>query len=161
MPFLKKSSPNKSFEPHFPESEPRDAGTDQRSSGIIRLHTIKQIIDRVSIPPFYHIKCIIDFWITSPQICTLCPLSYPMKDKHAVLDITPNAVDRLNYAQWYPIVVFLNPDNKQGVKNMRTRLCPESRKSARKLYERAIKLRKNNHHLFTSEWGTVLKHSKF
>lgn len=79
-----------------------------------------------------------------------------MKDKHAVLDITPNAVDRLNYAQWYPIVVFLNPDTKQGVKNMRTRLCPDSRKSARKLYERALKLRKNNHHLFTSEsrgWG--------
>ncbi|XP_045074628.1 tight junction protein ZO-1-like isoform X3 [Coregonus clupeaformis] len=99
------------------KSEPRDAGKDQRSSGIIRLHTIKQIID---------------------------------KDKHAVLDITPNAVDRLNYAQWYPIVVFLNPDNKQGVKNMRTRLCSESRKSARKLYERALKLRKNNHHLFTT-----------
>ncbi|XP_063045778.1 tight junction protein ZO-1-like [Engraulis encrasicolus] len=99
------------------KSEPRDAGTDQRSSGIIRLHTIKQIIDR---------------------------------DKHAVLDITPNAVDRLNYAQWYPIVVFLNPDSKQGVKNMRGRLCPESRKSARKLYERALKLRKNNHHLFTA-----------
>lgn len=68
-----------------------------------------------------------------------------------MLDITPNAVDRLNYAQWYPIVVFLNPDTKQGVKNMRTRLCPESRKSARKLYDRALKLRKNNHHLFTSE----------
>ncbi|XP_044206627.1 tight junction protein ZO-1 isoform X9 [Thunnus albacares] len=99
------------------KSEPRDAGTDQKSSGIIRLHTIKQIIDR---------------------------------DKHAVLDITPNAVDRLNYAQWYPIVVFLNPDTKQGVKNMRTRLCAESRKSARKLYERALKLRKNNHHLFTT-----------
>lgn len=31
------------------ESEPRDAGTDQRSSGIIRLHTIKQIIDKVSV----------------------------------------------------------------------------------------------------------------
>lgn len=75
-----------------------------------------------------------------------------MKDKHAVLDITPNAVDRLNYAQWYPIVVFLNPDSKQGVKNMRTRLCPESRKSARKLYERALKLRKNNVHLFTSKF---------
>ncbi|XP_039522822.1 tight junction protein ZO-1 isoform X3 [Pimephales promelas] len=99
------------------KSEPRNAGTDQRSSGIIRLHTIKQIIDR---------------------------------DKHAVLDITPNAVDRLNYAQWYPIVVFLNPDSKQGVKTMRTRLCPESRKSARKLHERALKLRKNNHHLFTA-----------
>ncbi|XP_061100401.1 tight junction protein ZO-1 isoform X2 [Conger conger] len=99
------------------KSEPRDAGSDQRGSGIIRLHTIKQIIDR---------------------------------DKHAVLDITPNAVDRLNYAQWYPIVVFLNPDTKQGVKHMRTRLCPESRKSARKLYERAVKLRKINHHLFTT-----------
>uniref|UniRef100_A0A7N8XBP4 Tight junction protein 1a n=1 Tax=Mastacembelus armatus TaxID=205130 RepID=A0A7N8XBP4_9TELE len=99
------------------KSEPRDAGTDQKSSGIIRLHTIKQIIDR---------------------------------DKHAVLDITPNAVDRLNYAQWYPIVVFLNPDTKQGVKSMRTRLCPESRKSARKLYDRALKLRKNNQHLFTT-----------
>nr|XP_020640390.1 tight junction protein ZO-1 isoform X11 [Pogona vitticeps] len=99
------------------KSEPRDAGTDQRSSGIIRLHTIKQIID---------------------------------KDKHALLDVTPNAVDRLNYAQWYPIVVFLNPDSKQGVKTMRMRLCPESRKSARKLYERAHKLRKNNHHLFTA-----------
>lgn len=73
-----------------------------------------------------------------------------VKDKHAVLDITPNAVDRLNYAQWYPIVVFLNPDTKQGVKTMRTRLCPDSRKSARKLFERALKLRKNNHHLFTS-----------
>ncbi|XP_051836924.1 tight junction protein ZO-1 isoform X6 [Antechinus flavipes] len=99
------------------KSEPRDAGTDQRSSGIIRLHTIKQIIDR---------------------------------DKHALLDVTPNAVDRLNYAQWYPIVVFLNPDSKQGVKTMRMRLCPESRKSARKLYERSHKLRKNNHHLFTT-----------
>lgn len=31
----------------FAEREPRDAGADQKSSGIIRLHTIKQIIDRV------------------------------------------------------------------------------------------------------------------
>lgn len=80
-----------------------------------------------------------------------------LQDKHAVLDITPNAVDRLNYAQWYPIVVFLNPDSKQGVKNMRTRLCPESRKSARKLYERALKLRKNNHHLFTGKHRCFLR----
>lgn len=36
------------------ESEPRDAGTDQKSSGIIRLHTIKQIIDRVSESRFTH-----------------------------------------------------------------------------------------------------------
>ncbi|XP_045142238.1 tight junction protein ZO-1 [Echinops telfairi] len=31
---------------HIAKSEPRDAGTDHRSSGIIRLHTIKQIIDQ-------------------------------------------------------------------------------------------------------------------
>lgn len=88
--------------------------------------------------------------------CILCPCLFCvcacLQDKHALLDVTPNAVDRLNYAQWYPIVVFLNPDSKQGVKTMRMRLCPESRKSARKLYERSHKLRKNNHHLFTSEY---------
>lgn len=99
--------------------------------------------------------CSFFFFNDSMSTCSfMCFLS--MKDKHAVLDITPNAVDRLNYAQWYPIVVFLNPDTKQGVKNMRTRLCPESRKSARKLFERSLKLRKNNQHLFTSEstgWG--------
>lgn len=102
-------------------------------------------------PPYKQHCRFLDYFVT--DIFLIPPLSclYLMKDKHAVLDITPNAVDRLNYAQWYPIVVFLNPDTKQGVKNMRTRLCPESRKSARKLYERAIKLRKNNHHLFTSE----------
>ncbi|KAF3817974.1 hypothetical protein GH733_014846 [Mirounga leonina] len=71
-------------------------------------------------------------------------------DIYQIANVTPNAVDRLNYAQWYPIVVFLNPDSKQGVKTMRMRLCPESRKSARKLYERSHKLRKNNHHLFTT-----------
>uniref|UniRef100_A0A671NC89 Zona occludens protein 1 n=1 Tax=Sinocyclocheilus anshuiensis TaxID=1608454 RepID=A0A671NC89_9TELE len=107
------------------KSEPRDAGTDQshshtKAQNAMREHTLSEL-----------------------HYCLLL-------DKHAVLDITPNAVDRLNYAQWYPIVAFLNPDSKQGVKNMRTRLCPESRKSARKLHERALKLRKNNHHLFTA-----------
>uniref|UniRef100_A0A2K6LQ21 Zona occludens protein 1 n=1 Tax=Rhinopithecus bieti TaxID=61621 RepID=A0A2K6LQ21_RHIBE len=106
------------------KSEPRDAGTDQRSSGIIRLHTIKQIIDQ---------------------------------DKHALLDVTPNAVDRLNYAQWYPIVVFLNPDSKQGVKTMRMRLCPESRKSARKLYERSHKLPTINLNSMNDGWYGALK----
>lgn len=89
----------------------------------------------------------------APFTNSVSPLvsSLGWQDKHALLDVTPNAVDRLNYAQWYPIVVFLNPDSKQGVKTLRMRLCPESRKSARKLYERSHKLRKNNHHLFTSE----------
>uniref|UniRef100_A0A8C5C2L6 Tight junction protein 2a (zona occludens 2) n=1 Tax=Gadus morhua TaxID=8049 RepID=A0A8C5C2L6_GADMO len=72
------------------------------------------------------------------------------QDLHALLDVTPKAVDTLNYTQWYPIVVFLNPDSKQGVKAMRNRLVPGSNRSARKLYEQAVKLRKTCSHLFTS-----------
>ncbi|KAK7120185.1 hypothetical protein R3I94_020255 [Phoxinus phoxinus] len=71
------------------------------------------------------------------------------QDLHALLDVTPKAVDTLNYTQWYPIVIFLNPDSKQGVKTMRNRLVPGSNRSSRKLYEQAVKLRKTCSHLFT------------
>jgi tight junction protein 1 len=57
-----------------------------KSSGIIRLSAIREVMDR---------------------------------GKHALLDITPNAVDRLNYAQFYPIVIFLKAESKQIVKEMR------------------------------------------
>ncbi|XP_076016095.1 tight junction protein ZO-2a isoform X2 [Genypterus blacodes] len=96
-------------------TEPKDAGT-EKSSGVVRLNTIRQIIEQ---------------------------------DLHALLDVTPKAVDTLNYTQWYPIVIFLNPDSKQGVKTMRNRLAPGSNRSARKLYEQAVKLRKTCSHLFT------------
>ncbi|XP_055488477.1 tight junction protein ZO-2a isoform X4 [Leucoraja erinacea] len=71
------------------------------------------------------------------------------EDKHALLDVTPKAVDLLNYTQWYPIVIFFNPDNKHGVKTMRQRLNPTSTKSSKKLYDQAVKLRKRCSHLFT------------
>ncbi|XP_044029336.1 tight junction protein ZO-2a isoform X5 [Siniperca chuatsi] len=96
--------------------EPKDAGS-EKSSGVVRLNTIRQIIEQ---------------------------------DRHALLDVTPKAVDTLNYTQWYPIVIFLNPDSKQGVKTMRSRLVPGSSRSARKLYEQAVKLRKTCSHLFTA-----------
>ncbi|KAG7277973.1 hypothetical protein CRUP_020289, partial [Coryphaenoides rupestris] len=73
-------------------------------------------------------------------------------NKHALLDVTPKAVNTLNYTQWYPIVIFLNPDSKQGVKAMRQRAVPHSGRSARKLYVQALKLRKACSHLFT---GTI------
>ncbi|XP_058473792.1 tight junction protein ZO-2a isoform X2 [Solea solea] len=98
------------------KTEPKDAGTD-KSSGVVRLNTIRQIIEQ---------------------------------DLHALLDVTPKAVDTLNYTQWYPIVVFLNPDSKQGVKTMRNRILPGSNRSARKLYEQAVRLRKTCSHLFTA-----------
>ena len=39
--------------------------------------------------------------------------------RHALLDVTPNAVDRLNYAQLYPIVVFLRAESKHIIKEVR------------------------------------------
>lgn len=98
------------------KTEPKDAGT-EKSSGVVRLNTIRQIIEQ---------------------------------DRHALLDVTPKAVDTLNYTQWYPIVIFLNPDSKQGVKTMRSRLMPGSTRSARKLYEQSVKLKKTCSHLFTA-----------
>uniref|UniRef100_A0A3Q2QAT8 Tight junction protein 2a (zona occludens 2) n=1 Tax=Fundulus heteroclitus TaxID=8078 RepID=A0A3Q2QAT8_FUNHE len=89
----------------------------EKSSGVVRLNTIRQIIEQ---------------------------------DRHALLDVTPKAVDTLNYTQWYPIVLFLNPDSKQGVKTMRNRLMPGSNRSARKLYEQAVRLKKTCSHLFTA-----------
>ncbi|TMS08009.1 tight junction protein ZO-2a isoform X2 [Larimichthys crocea] len=98
------------------KTEPKDAGS-EKSSGVVRLNTIRQIIEQ---------------------------------DLHALLDVTPKAVDTLNYTQWYPIVIFMNPDSKQGVKTMRNRLVPGSSRSARKLYEQSVKLRKTCSHLFTA-----------
>ncbi|XP_074984848.1 tight junction protein 2 isoform X5 [Caretta caretta] len=72
------------------------------------------------------------------------------QNKHALLDVTPKAVDLLNYTQWFPIVVFFNPDSKQGVKTMRQRLSPTSNKSSRKLYDQANKLKKTCSYLFTA-----------
>ncbi|XP_041691831.2 tight junction protein ZO-2 isoform X2 [Coregonus clupeaformis] len=98
------------------KTEPKDAGS-EKSSGVVRLNTIRQIIEQ---------------------------------DKHALLDVTPKAVDTLNYTQWYPIVIFFNPDSKPGIKSMRQRVIPGSNRSARKLYEQAVKLRKTCSHLFTA-----------
>jgi tight junction protein 1 len=40
--------------------------------------------------------------------------------KHALLDVTPNAVDKLNYAQLYPIVIFTRTESKQIIKECRS-----------------------------------------
>ncbi|OXB69982.1 UNVERIFIED_CONTAM: hypothetical protein H355_000033 [Colinus virginianus] len=72
------------------------------------------------------------------------------KDKHALLDITPSAVERLNYVQYYPVVVFCEPESRQGIKAMRQWLAPDSRKSSRRLYAQASKMKKYCSHLFTA-----------
>ena len=39
--------------------------------------------------------------------------------KHALIDITPHGVERLTFAQLYPIVVFLKAESKQTIKEIR------------------------------------------
>uniref|UniRef100_A0A8C8RPU4 Tight junction protein 3 n=1 Tax=Pelusios castaneus TaxID=367368 RepID=A0A8C8RPU4_9SAUR len=77
------------------------------------------------------------------------------KDKHALLDITPTAVERLNYVQYYPVVVFCEPESRQGIKAMRQWLAPESKKSSRRLYAQALKMKKNYSYLFTASISLV------
>ncbi|XP_042338318.1 tight junction protein ZO-3 [Plectropomus leopardus] len=72
------------------------------------------------------------------------------KDKHPLLDITPTAVERLNYIQYHPMVLFLDPHSRKDVKAMRQRYSPNSNKSSRRLYSQALKLRKHCSHLFSA-----------
>ncbi|XP_040896064.1 tight junction protein ZO-3 isoform X2 [Toxotes jaculatrix] len=72
------------------------------------------------------------------------------KDKHPLLDITPTAVERLNYIQYHPMVLFLDPHSRKDVKAMRQNYSPNSNKSSRRLYSQALKLRKHCSHMFSA-----------
>ena len=72
------------------------------------------------------------------------------RGKHALLDITPNAVDRLNYAQFYPIVIFLKADTKHMIKQLRQGIPKSSYKSSKKLFEQCQKLDKVWSHIFSN-----------
>lgn len=81
------------------------------------------------------------------------PDTGPAQDKHALLDVTPSAIERLNYVQYYPIVVFCIPESRTALKALRQWLAPASRRSSRRLYAQAQKLRKYSDHLFTGGMG--------
>lgn len=70
--------------------------------------------------------------------------------KHALLDITPNAVERLNYAQMYPIVVFFKAETKMVIKQLRQGLPKSAHKSSKKLLEQCQKLDKVWSHVFSA-----------
>ncbi|XP_045029433.1 tight junction protein ZO-1 isoform X3 [Daphnia magna] len=72
------------------------------------------------------------------------------KGRHALLDITPGAVDKLNYAQFYPVVIFLRADSKHTVKELRAGIPKTAHKSSKKLYEQCVKLEKLWTHVFTT-----------
>lgn len=75
------------------------------------------------------------------------------RGKHALLDITPNAVDRLNYAQFYPIVIFLKADTKHTIKQLRQGLPKSAHKSSKKLFEQCQKLDRIWSHIFSNAIG--------
>ena len=52
--------------------------------------------------------------ILNPRVCC--------RGRHALLDVAPNAVDKLNYAQFYPIVILARADGKQTIKDCRSGL---------------------------------------
>lgn len=72
------------------------------------------------------------------------------RGKHALLDITPNAVDRLNYAQFYPIVLFLKTESKHMIKQLRQGIPKSAHKSSKKLLEQCTKLDKVWSHIFSN-----------
>ncbi|XP_078360375.1 tight junction protein ZO-1-like isoform X2 [Oculina patagonica] len=70
--------------------------------------------------------------------------------KHCLLDITPEEVERLNFAQLYPIVIFLRPPNKQMVKEMRSGAGDHSAKMIKKLHDNSLKLEQFYSNMFTA-----------
>ena len=71
--------------------------------------------------------------------------------KHCLLDVTPNAVEQLNYAQCYPIVIFLNAESRAHVKAIRGQFLGEGveNKGSRKHYQTAKKMKKFYSYVFT------------
>ncbi|XP_064596202.1 tight junction protein ZO-1-like [Liolophura sinensis] len=57
--------------------------------------------------------------------------------------------DRLNYAQYYPITVFLKAESKTNVKDQCSKFAKNSTKNPKKLFEQSQKLEKIYSHLFT------------
>ena len=63
--------------------------------------------------------------VDNPWIRLLAPTSCIFnccRGRHALLDVAPNAVDKLNYAQFYPIVILARADGKQTIKDCRSGL---------------------------------------
>uniref|UniRef100_A0A8C2E1J3 Disks large homolog 1 n=1 Tax=Cyprinus carpio TaxID=7962 RepID=A0A8C2E1J3_CYPCA len=59
------------------------------------------------------------------------------KGKHCILDVSGNAIKRLQLAQLYTIAVFVKPKSVENILEMNKRLTEEQ---ARKTYDRAMKL---------------------
>ncbi|XP_074185999.1 disks large homolog 1 isoform X14 [Rhinolophus sinicus] len=69
------------------------------------------------------------------------------KGKHCILDVSGNAIKRLQIAQLYPISIFIKPKTMENIMEMNKRLTEEQ---ARKTFERAMKLEQEFTEHFTA-----------
>ncbi|XP_052385576.1 disks large homolog 2 isoform X4 [Oncorhynchus keta] len=67
--------------------------------------------------------------------------------KHCILDVSGNAIKRLQVAQLYPIAIFIKPRSIDSLMEMNKRLTEEQ---ARKTFDRAIKLEQEFGEFFTA-----------
>ncbi|XP_061739606.1 discs large homolog 1-like protein isoform X9 [Nerophis ophidion] len=68
------------------------------------------------------------------------------KGKHCILDVSGNAIKRLQLAGLYPIAIFIRPRNVDNILEMNKRFNEEQ---ARKSYDRAVKLEQEFTEYFT------------
>lgn len=125
------------------------SGREESTSTVIKLDTVRKIAEKVTVraqsgEKRTFLSCIFVFTLFHLLLAFLF-----IQDKHPLLDITPTAVERLNYIQYHPMVLFLDPHSRKDVKAMRQKYSPNSSKSSRRLYSQAVKLKKQCSHLFS------------
>ncbi|XP_057666182.1 disks large 1 tumor suppressor protein isoform X6 [Diorhabda carinulata] len=69
------------------------------------------------------------------------------KGKHCILDVSGNAIKRLQVAQLYPIAIFVKPKSVESIMEMNKRMTEEQ---AKKTFERAIKMEQEFGEYFTA-----------
>ncbi|XP_039751049.1 disks large 1 tumor suppressor protein isoform X6 [Pararge aegeria] len=69
------------------------------------------------------------------------------KGKHCILDVSGNAIKRLQVAQLYPIAIFIKPKSVESIMEMTKRMTEDQ---AKKTYERALKMEQEFAEYFTA-----------
>ncbi|XP_066259367.1 disks large 1 tumor suppressor protein isoform X9 [Euwallacea similis] len=69
------------------------------------------------------------------------------KGKHCILDVSGNAIKRLQVAQLYPIAIFIKPKSVESIMEMNKRMTEEQ---AKKTFERALKTEQEFGEYFTA-----------
>ncbi|XP_050080272.1 disks large 1 tumor suppressor protein isoform X7 [Anopheles maculipalpis] len=69
------------------------------------------------------------------------------KGKHCILDVSGNAIKRLQVAQLYPIAIFIKPMSVESIMEMNRRMTEEQ---AKKTYERTLKMEHEFGEYFTA-----------